>query len=245
VFAPDGKAIAEQETEPVDHDEATHVLVTMAVKALGGPQHRVVHGGPDYAEPMLVSDALLRELESFSPLAPLHQPHNLAPMRAIRSRLPDVPQVVCFDTAFHRAQAWEAKTFALPRKLSEDGIRRYGFHGISYDYIGSRLKTLAPDLARGRVIVAHLGNGASLSATSEGRSVASTMGFTAVDGLMMGTCCGALDPGVMIHLIDHYGFDARELEDLVYKESGLLGVSGMCGQFWTITDCIVGRRASK
>jgi acetate kinase len=239
VFDSDGALIAEQETGAVDHDEATHVLVAMAVKALGGPRlagvgHRVVHGGPDYAAPMRVSDALLRELERFSPLAPLHQPHNLAPIRAIRSRRPDVPQVVCFDTAFHRAQAWEPQTFALPRKFLQDGVRRYGFHGISYDHIASRLKTLAPDLARGRVIVAHLGNGASLCAIREGRSVASTMGFTAVDGLMMGTRCGALDPGVMIYLMDSHGFDARGLEDLVYKQSGLLGVSGISSDMRTL-----------
>ncbi len=232
LFAPDGKLLAEKTTGPLGHDGAMDVLVELAGDALKGTElaavgHRVVHGGPRYAEPVVVTDALLQELESFVPLAPLHQPHNLAPIRAIRARQPSLPQVVCFDTAFHRAQSWEAQAFALPRKLSEEGLRRYGFHGISYDFIASRLKDIAPEIARGKVIVAHLGNGASLCAIHNGRSVASTMGFTAVDGLMMGTRCGTIDPGVLIYLMDRHGLDARALEDLVYKRSGLLGVSGI------------------
>lgn len=229
---PGGAVLAQKETGPLDHHEATYVLVDIAARALGGPQiaavgHRVVHGGPRHAAPKVVTDEILAELEALVPLAPLHQPHNLAPIRAIRQRRPDMPQVVCFDTAFHRSQPWEAQAFALPRDITSQGVHRYGFHGISYAFVSERLRTLAPDLAAGRVIVAHLGNGASLCAMREGRSVASTMGFTAVDGLMMGTRCGALDPGVLIYLMDQFGFDARALEDLVYRKSGLLGVSGI------------------
>jgi acetate kinase len=168
--------------------------------------------------------AALRELE---PLAPLHQPHNLAPIEAITEGAPHIAQVACFDTAFHRGQPPLAQMFALPRRFHEAGVQRYGFHGLSYEFVSSRLRELAPELAAGRVIVAHLGNGASLCAIQDGRSVASTMGFTAVDGLMMGTRSGSLDPGVLIHLMDAYGMDARALEDLIYKRSGLLGVSGI------------------
>jgi acetate kinase len=157
----------------------------------------------------------------------LHQPDYLAPIRSIRESRPSLPQVACFDTAFHRSQPPIAQAFAIPRKYSQEGVRRYGFHGISYAYVTAQLKVVAPKVADGRVIIAHLGNGASLCAIKEGRSVASTMGFTAVDGLMMGTRCGTLDPGVLVHLIDHYGLGARELEDLIYRKSGLLGVSGI------------------
>ena len=228
----DGIVLARQEPGPVDHDAATHVLVRMATDALGRPDllavgHRVVHGGPHHAMPERVTDRLLEELESLVPLAPLHQPHNLAPIAAIRARRPELPQVACFDTAFHRGQEREAQAFALPREITSHGVHRYGFHGLSYAFITRRLRTLAPDLAAGRVIVAHLGNGASLCAIRDGRSIASTMGFTAVDGLMMGTRCGALDPGVLIYLMDQHGYDARALEDLIYRKSGLLGVSGI------------------
>jgi acetate kinase len=168
--------------------------------------------------------AALREL---IPLAPLHQPHNLGPIEAILEAAPQVPQVACFDTAFHHGQPGLAQMFALPRRFTDAGVRRYGFHGLSYEYVASHLAKVAPKLAAGRVIVAHLGNGASLCAMHAGRSIATTMGFTAVDGLVMGTRCGALDPGVMIHLIDAYGMDARALEDRVYRRSGLLGVSGV------------------
>ena len=232
VFSPDGELLAQQSPGPVDHAGATRILIGMATAALGNPAldavgHRVVHGGPDHAGPVLIDDALLAELERFVPLAPLHQPHNLAPIRALRAARPDLPQVACFDTAFHAGQSWVERSFALPRALTDAGVRRYGFHGISYDYIAARLRVLAPDLARGKVVVAHLGNGASLCAIDDGRSVASTMGFTAVDGLVMGTRSGALDPGVLIYLMDEYGLDARGIEDLIYKKSGLLGVSGM------------------
>jgi acetate kinase len=174
-----------------------------------------------------LTDEVIEKLATFIPLAPLHQPHNLAPILAIRESRPSLPQVACFDTAFHRSQPPIAQAFAIPRKYSQEGVRRYGFHGISYAYVTAQLKVVAPKVADGRVIVAHLGNGASLCAIKEGCSVASTMGFTAVDGLMMGTRCGTLDPGVLVHLIDHYGLGARELEDLIYRKSGLLGVSGI------------------
>jgi acetate kinase len=193
-----------------------------------------VHGGLDFAGPVRITPEVIEALQALSPLAPLHQPHNLAPIRAIAEMRPDLPQIACFDTAFHRTQAPVAQAFAIPRRLSEAGIRRYGFHGLSYEYIATQLAGLDPLLARGRVIVAHLGNGASLCAMHAGRSVASTMGFTAADGLVMGTRCGALDPGVLIHLMDAYGMDARALEAMIYKESGLLGVSGISSDMRTL-----------
>ncbi|MBX6744851.1 MAG: acetate/propionate family kinase [Acetobacteraceae bacterium] len=189
--------------------------------------HRVVHGGDRPAAAERVDAALLAALSALEPLAPLHQPHNLAPIRAIAELAPALPQVACYDTAFHRSQPPLARSFALPRALTAEGVRRYGFHGLSYEFIADRLAELDPALAAGRVIAAHLGNGASLCAMQGGRSVASTMGFTAADGLMMGTRCGALDPGVLIYLMDRHGLGARELEDLIYRRSGLLGVSGL------------------
>ena len=216
----------------VDHAAATREVLATALGLIGGRKvaavaHRVVHGGTKYAAPVLLDAGVIAELAALSPLAPLHQPHNLAPIRAIAEAAPQIPQVACFDTAFHRSQPELAQRFALPRKFTDAGVRRYGFHGLSYQYVAARLREIAPDLAAGRVIVAHLGNGASLCAMRDGKSVASTMGFTAVDGLMMGTRCGAIDPGVLIHLMDAHGLDARGLEDLVYKRSGLLGVSGI------------------
>lgn len=191
--------------------------------------HRVVHGGEEFSGPTRVDGAILERLARFNPLAPLHQPHNLAPIRAIAERAPQLPQVACFDTAFHRRQPELAQMFALPPAITERGVRRYGFHGLSYEYIASVLPQLAPEAAAGRVVVAHLGNGASLCAMHGGRSVASTMGFTAVDGLPMGTRCGNLDPGVILYLLDELKMDARAIERLIYKESGLLGVSGISG----------------
>jgi len=222
-----------------DHAAATRVMMRAAAPWLDGKDiavagHRVVHGGGEFSRPALVTLDVLRRLETFIPLAPLHQPHNLAVIRAMLAEHPELPQVACFDTAFHASQPPIAQAFAIPRKYSQDGVRRYGFHGISYEYIAARLTELAPECAKGRVIVAHLGNGASLCAIKDGRSVASTMGFTAVDGLMMGTRCGALDPGVLLHLIRHYGLDADGLEDLIYRQSGLLGVSGISSDMRTL-----------
>jgi acetate kinase len=196
--------------------------------------HRVVHGGLRYSEPTLVDAEVLTSLEKLVPLAPLHQPHNLAPIRIVAERTPQLPQVACFDTAFHRAQPELAQAFALPRSITERGVRRYGFHGLSYEYIASVLPRFDAQAAAGRVAVAHLGNGASLCAIEAGRSIASTMGFTAVDGLPMGTRCGSLDPGVMLYLMDELKMDARAIERLIYQESGLLGVSGISSDMRTL-----------
>ena len=222
-----------------DHAAGVREMLALGPEVMGGMRatavgHRVVHGGTEFAGPVLVEpDAIIR-LEALCPLAPLHQPHNLAPIRAIADLVPQVPQVACFDTAFHRTQPELAQSFALPRALTEAGIRRYGFHGLSYEFIQSRLADLDPTLSDRRVVVAHLGNGASLCAMQGGRSVASTMGFTAVDGLVMGTRCGAIDPGVLLHLMDTQGMDARRLETLLYRESGLLGVSGISSDMRTL-----------
>lgn len=194
---------------------------------LAGIGHRVVHGGMKYAQPVRVDSQLLADLAEFVPLAPLHQPHNLEPIRLMLERRPELPQVACFDTAFHRAQPELAQMFALPFALHEEGVRRYGFHGLSYEYIASVLPEIDASVAAGRTVVLHLGNGASMCALAGGRSVASTMGFTAVDGLPMGTRCGALDPGVVLYLMAQRGMDARAVETLIYNQSGLLGVSGV------------------
>ncbi|PWC32662.1 acetate/propionate family kinase [Azospirillum sp. TSO35-2] len=188
--------------------------------------HRVVHGGVRHAAPVLLTPALMDELDGLVPLAPLHQPHNLAAIRALAEAHPELPQVACFDTAFHRNQPWQAQTFAIPRELTDEGVRRYGFHGLSYEYIARRLPEIAPELGDSRVVVAHLGSGASMCAIHGGRSVDSTMGFTALDGLPMGTRCGAIDPGVLIYLM-RKGMDASAIETLLYNKSGLLGVSGV------------------
>ena len=216
----------------LDHQSATRVILETAIGLLGGKSvtgvgHRVVHGGTHFTAPALITRETIASLKTLSPLAPLHQPHNLAPIEAIAAAAPHIPQVACFDTAFHRAQPMLTQMFALPRELNDSGIRRYGFHGLSYEFVSLRLKEIDAELAAGRVIIAHLGNGASLCATKGGRSVASTMGFTAVDGLVMGTRCGSIDPGVLLYLMDEKGMDARAIEKLIYKESGLLGVSGI------------------
>ena len=229
-----GQRLLEEELPPegFDHAAATRTMMQITASGLDGREisavgHRVVHGGSEYSTPLLLNDEIIARLATYIPLAPLHQPHNLAVIQAIRSARPELPQVACFDTAFHRRQPKLAQTFAIPRRYTEKGIHRYGFHGISYEYVSSQLNAIAPALAKARVIIAHLGNGASLCAIKDGQSVASTMGFTAVDGLMMGTRCGALDPGVLVFLMRQYGLGARELEDLIYRKSGLLGVSGL------------------
>lgn len=201
-----------------EHDNAWRIV------AVG---HRVVHGADRYAAPVVLSPADVEALAGFVPLAPLHQPHNVAGIRALTRLLPGVPQVACFDTAFHMTQPALARRFALPRRLSEAGIKRYGFHGLSYEYIARVLPQHLGAKADGRVVVAHLGNGASMCAMQERKSVATTMGFTALDGLMMGTRCGAIDPGVLLHLMEFRQLDAAGLNRLLYKESGLLGVSGI------------------
>jgi acetate kinase len=205
--------------------------------------HRVCHGGPNYFEPVRIDAGVLADLEQLSPLAPLHQPFNLAPIRALRKRRAEMPQVACFDTAFHRTQPAAAQAFALPRAYTEKGIRRYGFHGLSYEYIASELPRYDPKAAVGRVVVAHLGNGASLCALRAGRSVATTMGFSSLDGLPMGTRCGSLDPGVILLLLDHLHLDARAIEAMLYKESGLLGVSGISSDMRELLDSTEPRAA--
>jgi len=189
--------------------------------------HRVVHGGPDYDRPVFVDRQILKRLEQYVSLAPLHQPNNLAPIRAILERFPNLPQVACFDTAFHRTHGALADHFALPEQLYKEGVRRYGFHGLSYEYVAERLRDVAPEIARGRAIVAHLGSGASMCAISNGRSVESTMGFTALDGLPMGTRPGQIDPGVVLYLISERGMSASAVQDLFYRECGLRGLSGI------------------
>ena len=189
--------------------------------------HRVVHGGPDYSEPTLIDDAVLKRLEAFSPLAPLHQPNNLAPIRAVRQRQPQLPQVACFDTAFHRGHPEIADRYALPERFYQEGVRRYGFHGLSYEYVASQLPNVAPDIAQGRVVVAHLGSGASMCAMHAGKSVESTMGFTALDGLPMGTRPGQLDAGIALYLLTEKGMSAGDIEHLFYHDCGLKGLSGV------------------
>jgi acetate kinase len=196
--------------------------------------HRVVHGGVKYTQAVRVDAEVIAELEKLSPLAPLHQPHNLKPIEIVAKLRPGLPQVACFDTAFHRAQPEVAQAFALPPSITDRGVRRYGFHGLSYEYIASVLAQFDPKAATGRTLVAHLGNGSSACAMVAGRSMASTMGFTAVDGLPMGTRCGNLDPGVVLYLMDELGMDARAIENLIYKQSGLLGVSGISSDMRTL-----------
>jgi acetate kinase len=193
--------------------------------------HRVVHGGALHSRPERITPPLMEELEALVPLAPLHQPHCLAPIRAASAINPDLPQVACFDTAFHRSAPEVAQVYALPLDLREAGIRRYGFHGLSYDYISSVLPRVAPGIAEGRVVVAHLGNGASLCALRGGVSVATSMGFTALDGVPMGTRCGQLDPGVVLHLFQQRKMEPAEVEDLLYRRSGMLGLSGISSDF--------------
>jgi acetate kinase len=189
--------------------------------------HRVVHGGPEYSEPVVIDDVVLERLDTFSPLAPLHQPNNLAPIRAVRARQPQLLQVACFDTAFHRGHPDVADRYALPEQFYAEGVRRYGFHGLSYEYIASRLPEIAPNIARGRVVVAHLGSGASMCAISAGKSVESTLGFTALDGLPMGTRPGQLDPGIVLYLMEEKRMSAKEIERFLYNECGLKGLSGI------------------
>ena len=192
-----------------------------------GVGHRVVHGGARYAQPVVVTRQVLTELYELVPLAPLHQPHNLAAIDTIFERMPDVPQVACFDTSFHYCQSRVVKVIPLPSDIRKSGLQRYGFHGLSYEYISSVLPEVAPEIAKARVIVAHLGSGASLCALKNGKSVDSSLGFTALDGLCMGTRPGALDPGVVLYLFQSLGLSAKEVETILYKKSGLLGISGI------------------
>jgi acetate kinase len=203
---------------------------------VAGVGHRVVHGGAKYAAATLVTPQVLDDLRALVPLAPLHQPYNLGAIEAVAERLPDVPQVACFDTGFHRGQPAVAEVVALPRDICREGIQRYGFHGLSYEYIASVLPDVAPDIADGRVIVAHLGSGASLCALRQRRSLDSTFSFTALDGLCMGTRPGTVDPGVMLHLFQTLKLSAKEVETILYKKSGLLGISGVSNDMRELVD---------
>lgn len=235
----DGQPLSAGEVGIVaDHGAALAVAIrAMAVhypdrtiKAVG---HRVVHGGPDFAAPVVIDDAVQAALEALVPLAPLHQPHCLAGIRAARAAFPDATQIACFDTAFHRTMPRVNEIYAIPHAYYDAGIRRYGFHGLSYDYIAGALIQADPALAQGRVVVAHLGNGASLCAMVDGKSVATSMGFSALDGLVMGTRCGHIDPGVLLYLLDQ-GMDGRALSDMLYRKSGLLGLSGLSNDMRTL-----------
>jgi acetate kinase len=225
--------------DQLDHRRATEEILKLGRELLAGRPvlgvgHRVVHGGTRFDAPARIDADVLKYLGTLVPLAPLHQPHNLAPIEAIAEAAPQLPQVACFDTAFHRSQTALAENFALPRDLTDAGVRRYGFHGLSYDYIVTHLAETMPTLARSRLVIAHLGNGASLCAVADGKSVASTMGFTALDGLMMGTRTGALDPGVLLYLMMERRMSAKDIEDLLYRKSGLLGVSGISSDMRTL-----------
>lgn len=225
-----GEILAKHEVAVHDAREALDALAAWLRSKynrsrLLGVGHRVVHGGARFTGPTIVNADVLRELRQLIPLAPLHQPYNLAAIEAVFARLPGIPQVACFDTSFHRGQPAVAELVPLPRELREQGLQRYGFHGLSYEYIASVLPEVAPEIANGRVIVAHLGSGSSLCALRKRRSVDTTLGFTALDGLCMGTRPGALDPGVILYLFQTLNLSAKEVETLLYKKSGLLGIS--------------------
>jgi len=220
-------------TGPSDFAAVIKILMNFVAGHLAGGiligvGHRVVHGGGAHAKPERITPELLAALRALTPLDPIHLPHNLDLIGAVSDALPELPQVACYDTSFHQTMPPEAAHFALPRELTDAGVRRYGFHGLSYEFIARRLETIAPSLALGKVIVAHLGAGASLCALREGKSVATTMGFSALDGLVMATRCGSLDPGVVLYLA-RQGKSATEIEDILYRRSGLLGISGISG----------------
>ncbi len=240
--SPDGTLVLEHAwPDGLTDDEALAFLLDAVQPFLQGHTlwaagHRILHGGVRYKDPVLLNDAVLAELDRLVPLAPLHQPHNLAPVRALQRVAPSLPQVGCFDTAFHADGPQVAQRFALPRELHDAGVRRYGFHGLSYEYIASCLPAVDARAATGRTVVMHLGNGASMCAMLAGRSVGNSMGFTALEGLMMGTRCGNLDAGVLLWLMDERGMGARAIEHLLYQASGLLGVSGLSSDMRTLLD---------
>ena len=235
-----GARIADQAIpgEQVSHDQAFDALLKWFQATQTGWQiiavgHRVVHGGDRYSQPTVIDATVLAHLTSFIPLAPLHEPHNVAGIRALQALMPDVPQVACFDTAFHRSQPDVAQVFGLPRALTAEGIKRYGFHGLSYEFIARALPEHS-HRANGRVVVAHLGNGASMAAMVNRKCVATTLGFSTIDGLLMGTRCGNLDPGVVLHLMETKGYTVKDMTRILYKESGLLGVSGISQDMRTL-----------
>ena len=232
------------------HQEALTTVLSAIEPELDGKTidvvgHRVVHGGLWYDAPVQVTDEVIERLTTLEPFAPLHQPHNLSGIKAAKAAFPNAPQIACFDTAFHRHHPYVNDTFAIPRAYYDKGVRRYGFHGLSYDYISGELRRIAPAIAQGRVVVAHLGNGASMCAIQDGKSVASTMGFSALDGLPMGTRCGQLDAGVVLYLMDQEGLSATDISDMLYKKSGLLGLSDLSNDMRTLeaSDSIEARQA--
>ena len=243
-----GRSIDQPLTNTNSHDEAIHAFLEMArenlpdihVRAIG---HRVVHGGTVFSEPVKIDDSVIDTLQGFIPFAPLHQPYSLAGIRAASAAFPGTAQVACFDTAFHRKHPWVNDTFALPQSYYDKGVRRYGFHGLSYDYVSQKLKEIAPGLYDGRVVIAHLGNGASMCAVSGGRAVASTMGFSALDGLPMGTRSGQLDPGVVLYMMQQDGMTAEEIAEVLYRKSGLLGLSGISSDMRTLLAAATPRGA--
>lgn len=242
-FDAGGRLVAEKawsKSDAISHAGAVAYLLSWAgSEVLHGHRliaagHRVVHGGPRYARPVRVDAEVVDNLKALTPLAPLHMPHNIAAIEAVGEAAPALPQVACFDTAFHRTMPQVAQTFALPRKYTEAGVRRYGFHGLSYEYVAQVLKDIDPRAAKGRTIVAHLGNGASMCAMEGGRSIATTMGLSALDGLVMGTRCGSIDPGVLLYLGLHEKLGMQELLHMLHQRCGLLGVSGISGDMRTL-----------
>jgi acetate kinase len=238
---PTGRVVAEKSwgSATLGHGGAMEYLSDVLPRHLAnvrlvGVGHRVVHGGLEYTAPVRLTAETLKALERLIPLAPLHQPHNLAPMAGLQRHSPDLPQVACFDTSFHRTNPDVARRFALPAELHDAGVQRYGFHGLSFEYIAAELPRVDAKAAAGKTIVLHLGNGSSMCAMEAGRSVATTMGFSPADGLAMGTRCGALDPGVILYLLDERKLDARAIERLLYDESGLLGISGISSDMRTL-----------
>ena len=228
-----------QPEAPIDartHDDAVSAILKWIAGCCPGKRidaigHRVVHGGVEFSAPVVIDDVILQKLRQFEPLAPLHQPHNLRGVAAARKAFPGVPQIACFDTSFHRDHSFVNDAYALPRLFYERGLRRFGFHGLSYEFISRRLREIDPECARGRVIVAHLGAGASLCAMYDGRSVATTMGFSPLDGLPMGTRCGQIDPGLLLYFLEHDKMSVEELKRLLYEQSGFLGLSGLTSDF--------------
>lgn len=226
-------------SEGSSHESIFEALLEAIDQQLGdrkltGVGHRVVHGGRDFDKPILIDAGVLAAIDRLTPLAPLHQPRSLEPVRAIQQLRADLPHVACFDTAFHRSLTPLVSRYAIPRRYEANGIRKYGFHGLSYEFVAGRLAEISPELAAGRTVVAHLGNGASLCAMRDGRSVDTTMGFSALDGLMMGTRCGSLDPGIVLYLQKAHGLSAQQVEDILYHQSGLIGVSGVSSDMRTL-----------
>jgi acetate kinase len=236
-----GRTIEDRDwnADHVSHDAVLGDLLEWIDEKLGGQEllgvgHRIVHGGREFFAPVRLTPEVVDRLDALTPLAPLHQPGSLAPVRAIAQLRPDLAQIGCFDTAFHHGLEPPVSRYAIPRPLEDEGVRRYGFHGLSYEFVAGRLAEIAPDLAAGRTVVAHLGNGASLCAMRNGASLDTTMGFSALDGLVMGTRPGALDPGVLLHLLRRPGFTPERLEEFLYRECGLVGVSGISSDMRTL-----------